>query len=325
MMDYTDRHYRMLMRLITKHTILYTEMVSTGAILYGERERHIGFSESEHPIVLQVGGDNHKELATCTRIAADYGYDEINLNTGCPSDKVQKGSFGAALMANPALVGEIVSSMCQTSAIPVSVKCRIGIDGSKLGMPTITDYASLKKFAQTVFESGAQRLSVHARIAILGGLSPKENREIPPLQYSLVYELCKELKKTFPHKIIEINGGITTSEEIQMHLNHVDGVMLGRVAVDNPMLFQDVDCKYGKSDLSQLSAKEVCLQYAEYIASVQDTLYTHYALRHIIPMFNGNRGARKWRQSLTLSLQKNISTLEAVQQAFKISGVGEDC
>lgn len=331
MMDYTDRHYRMLMRLITKRSILYTEMISTGAILHGKRADHLEFSPAEKPLVLQVGGDDPYELAECTRIAADYGYDEINLNAGCPSERVQKGSFGAALMAKPKLVGEIVSAMHKTRTIPVSVKCRVGIDGSKVGMPTITDYESLKKFAHMVFENGARRLSIHARIAILGGLSPKENREIPPLQYSLVYKLYEALKTVFPNNIIEINGGISSIEEIKEQLTHMDGVMLGRIAIEQPMMLQSVDSLFAKKDFSatalgstkmpQLSRKELCLQYAEYIERVQHSIYTHHAIRHLMPMYNGLRGARKWRQSLSLALQHSTPALQSVQEALKYSEV----
>lgn len=322
MMDYTDRHYRMLMRAFTKQSILYTEMISTGAILHGDTMQHLAFSPQEKPLVLQVGGDDPSALAECTRIASDYGYDEINLNTGCPSERVQKGSFGAALMSKPALVGDIVKAMCNTNTIPVSVKCRIGIDGTKMGMPIITDYESLLHFANTIFENGGMRLTVHARIAVLGGLSPKENRDIPPLQYSMVYRLAKTLNKTFPHSIVEINGGIETLDECDAHLQCMQGVMIGRAAIHNPAMFQAVDMRYGnnpnnsKDTLIEKNIKDISFAYAHYLETMQENVYTHYALRHIIPLYNGKRGARKWRQALSESLQKNTPPIKAVEYAY---------
>lgn len=330
MMDYTDRHYRMLMRQFTKKTVLYTEMISTGAILNGDRKRHLEFSEEEKPLVLQVGGDNPKELAECTRIAADYGYDEININIGCPSERVQKGAFGAVLMATPLHVGHILECMCATNTIPVSIKCRLGIDGTKIHMPVKTSYHELEEFANIVMNAGSTRLIVHARIAILGGLSPKENRVIPQLNYEWVYQLAKE----YPEYHIEINGGVVSLEEIRAHLLRVNGVMVGRAAVENPIMFSGIDELFEVGEMSvgmprilasnkALSLSEICISYAEYLESIQSQVYTHQSIRHLIPLYNGVRGARRWRQILSTMLQQKVKPVTAVKQALQYSGVLE--
>jgi len=225
MMDYSDRHFRYFMRQMTKKALLYTEMINTQAIIHGDRHKLLDFSPLEKPVALQLGGDNPHQLAECAKIGQDWGYDEINLNVGCPSSRVQSGNFGACLMAQPEKVAKCVETMIEAVDIPVTVKHRIGIDNQD-------SYENMANFVKIVAEGGCQRFVVHARKAWLQGLSPKENRHIPPLRYEEVYRL----KQEFPHLIIEINGGITTIEAIQTHLNYVDGVMIGRVACDNPYI-----------------------------------------------------------------------------------------
>ena len=223
MMDWTDRHCRYFLRLFNRHVHLYTEMVTTGALIHGNRQRFLRFDAQEHPVILQLGGANPQDLAQCSKFAEDYGYDAVNLNVGCPSDRVQKNKIGACLMAEPELVAECISTMQAAVKIPVTVKHRIGIDN-------LDSYEHLYKFVETVAQTGCQTFIVHARIAILQGLSPKENREVPPLRYDDVYQL----KRDFPHLDIHINGGIKTVDEISQHWQHLDGVMMGREAYHNP-------------------------------------------------------------------------------------------
>jgi tRNA-dihydrouridine synthase A len=227
MMDLTDRHYRYLMRLMHPTVRLYTEMVTTGALIHGNVERHLAFSKEEHPIALQLGGHDPQTLAICARMGEEFGYDEININIGCPSDRVQSGRIGACLMTEPDLVAECVAHMQQAVNIPITVKCRIGVDDCD-------DYAFLQQFIETVQKASCQTFIIHARKAWLKGLSPKQNREVPPLRYDTVYQL----KKDYPHLNIVINGGITTQEEGQSHLQHVDGIMIGRSAYDDPYYWQ---------------------------------------------------------------------------------------
>ena len=233
MMDWTDRHCRLFHRQITRHTWLYTEMVTTGALLFGDVPRHLDYSDAEHPLALQLGGSDPADLAASAKLGEQWGYDEINLNCGCPSERVQKGAFGACLMAEPKLVADCVKAMCDAVSIDVTVKHRIGIDA-------ITSYDFVRDFVGTVAAAGSKTFIVHARNAILKGLSPKENREIPPLRYEVVYQL----KRDFPDLEIIINGGIKTQQEIDLHLQHVDGVMLGREAYHNPYLMADFDARY---------------------------------------------------------------------------------
>ena len=228
MMDWTDRHDRYFLRLFNPHVRLYTEMVTTGALIHGDRQRFLKFDASEHPLALQLGGSNPADLAACTKMAEDWGYDEVNLNVGCPSDRVQHNKIGACLMAEPALVAECIATMQAAVKIPVTVKHRIGIDN-------LDDYEHLETFVRTVAATGCQTFVVHARIAILSGLSPKENREIPPLRYEDVYRL----KREFPQLEIHINGGIKTVDEIREHWQHTDGVMVGREAYHNPWLLAE--------------------------------------------------------------------------------------
>ncbi len=317
MMDWTDRHYRFFMRQITKRTLLYTEMVTTGAILFGDKKRHLDFSPEELPLALQLGGDSPSALAECAKIGEDWGYSEVNLNVGCPSSRVQNGNFGACLMAQPELVAECIAAMKNTVKIPVTVKHRIGIDD-------IDCYEDMANFVTVVSRAGADRFSVHARKAWLKGLSPKENRTIPPLRYDDVYKL----KQEFPNLIIEINGGIISLGEAHQHLNFVDGVMIGRAAYENPYLFAAVDREFypiGESKgLQPLVAsgsptrREVLEQMLPYIEhwTSQDTYLKHIS-RHMLGLFAGNPGAKAWKRYLSENAHKSDAGVKTILAAMK--------
>jgi len=307
MMDRTDRHFRYFMRQITRRTLLYTEMVTTGAILYGDRTRLLGFTPAEKPLALQVGGDDPKALALCAQIAEDMGYDEINLNVGCPSDRVQNGNFGACLMAQPERVADCVAAMRSAVQIPVTVKHRIGIDDRDA-------YEDMVEFVRIVAEAGCDRFSVHARKAWLQGLSPKENRDIPPLRYEDVYRL----KQEFPHFVIEINGGIQTLAQAQEHLRFVDAVMIGRAAYDNPYLFATVDqAVYGedKRPLTRQEIAEAMLPYIERWVSQGGKLHT--ITRHMLQLFAGEPGTRAWKRYLTEQSSVLGAGTEVIQAALQ--------
>jgi tRNA-dihydrouridine synthase A len=306
MMDRTDRHFRYFMRQITQRTLLYTEMVTSAAIMHGDRNRLLGFSPAEKPLALQVGGDDPKTLALCAQIAAEMGYDEINLNVGCPSDRVQNGNFGACLMAQPQRVADCVATMRQATSIPVTVKHRIGIDHKDA-------YEDMAAFVQTVATAGCERFSVHARKAWLQGLSPKENRDIPPLRYEDVYRL----KQEFPHLVIEINGGIQTLEQAKMHLHHVDAVMVGRAAYDNPYLLTHADrCIYGSLSTppSVFAVVEAMLPYIDYWTG--QGLKLHKITRHMLQLFAGQPGSRLWKRYLTEHSSLSGAGVEVVQVAL---------
>lgn len=306
MMDRTDRHYRYFMRQITKRTLLYTEMVTAQAITYGDREHLLGFSPEEKPLVLQVGGDDPTMLAACARIAEEFDYDEINLNVGCPSDRVQSGNFGACLMAQPALVAECVAAMMAATRIPVSVKHRIGIDD-------IDSYDHMANFVQTVAAAGCQRFSVHARKAWLQGLSPKENRDVPPLRYEDIYRL----KHDFPHLWIEINGGIKTLQQTQSHLEHVDAVMIGRAAYDTPYLFADVDRLFFGEDGAAKTRSQVIhamLPYVEYWTT--QGLKLNSITRHMLMLFHGQPGSRSWKRLITENACRAGASVEVLKDAL---------
>ncbi len=289
MMDRTDRHFRYFMRLITRRTLLYTEMVTSGAILHGDRTRLLGFSPKEKPLALQLGGDDPQALALCAQIAEDMGYDEINLNVGCPSDRVQNGNFGACLMAQPGRVADCIAAMKKTVQIPVTVKHRIGIDERDA-------YEDMVQFVQTVAKAGCDRFTVHARKAWLQGLSPKENRDIPPLRYEEVYRL----KREFPQWVIEINGGIQTLEQSQDHLRQVDAVMIGRAAYDNPYLFATVDQGIYGDRHAPLTRAEVAAAMLPYIDHwVGQGRKLHTITRHLLQLFAGQPGTRAWKRHLT--------------------------
>jgi tRNA-dihydrouridine synthase A len=305
MLDWTDRHCRFFHRLLTKQAVLYTEMVTTGAILHGDRERHLRFNSEEHPVALQLGGSEPQEMAECARIVEDYGYDEVNINVGCPSERVQKGAFGACLMAEPELIAECVSAMQAAVSIPVTVKNRIGIDDQE-------DYPSLHRFVSTVAQAGCQTFIIHARKAWLKGLSPKENREVPPLRYELVYQL----KQEFPQLEIIINGGITTLEQCQQHLQHVDGVMVGREAYHNPWLLAQVDpLLYGEPAAFQ-NHKAVLEAFLGYVQTQRDAgVPLNHMSRHILGLFQGMPGARQWRRLISENAHRPESGVALLREA----------
>lgn len=272
MMDWTTKDYRFFARLFNPNVVLYTEMVTTGAILFGDAKRHLGYNAQEHPIVLQLGGSNPQELATCTKMAEDWGYDEVNLNVGCPSDRVQNNKIGACLMAEPDLVAECIHSMQKVVNIPVTVKHRIGIDDMQ-------SYEEMLHFVDTVAATGCTHFVVHARIAILKGLSPKENREVPPLRYEDVYRLKQER----PHLTIEINGGIKTFAETQAHLQHVDGVMIGREAYHNPYLLAELGQLWNLEAPDRFDIMEQMLPYIE--QRLAEGAPLSIITRHILGLF----------------------------------------
>ncbi|WP_343044167.1 tRNA dihydrouridine(20/20a) synthase DusA [Undibacterium seohonense] len=295
MMDWSDRHCRLFHRYISRHTWLYTEMVTTGAILYGDIARHLDFNQEEHPVALQLGGSEPAELALAAKRGQEWGYDEINLNCGCPSERVQKGAFGACLMAEPVLVADCVKAMRDVVDIDVTVKHRIGIND-------VDSYAFVRDFVGQISEAGCSTFIVHARNAILKGLSPKENREVPPLKYDYAYQL----KKDFPALEIIINGGIKTSEEIDLHLLHVDGVMLGREAYHNPYLMTSFDARYYGDSSPAKTREEVVIAMLPYIrAQLQrfgdngKGLKLNSITRHMLGLTFGLVGARAFRQTLS--------------------------
>ena len=293
MMDWTDRHCRVFHRHISRHTWLYTEMVTTGALVYGDVERHLRFNDEEHPVALQLGGSDPADLATSAKLGEKWGYDEVNLNCGCPSERVQKGAFGACLMAEPQLVADCVKAMRDAVSIDVTVKHRVGIDQGE-------SYDFVRDFVGTVAEAGCRTFIVHARNAILKGLSPKENREVPPLKYEFAYRL----KRDFPDFEIIINGGIKTTAEIDLHLAHVDGVMLGREAYHNPYLMADFDQRYYGADTPVPSREQVLEAMLPYISAQLHQeggrgLKLNSITRHMLGLMQGLPGARGFRQTLS--------------------------
>jgi len=289
MMDWTDRHCRYFHRLLSKHTRLYTEMVTTGALIHGDQARHLDFNPEEHPVALQLGGSEPADLAACARLGERWGYDEINLNCGCPSERVQRGSFGACLMAEPKLVADCVKAMVDAVSLPVTVKHRIGID-------KVDSYEFVRDFVGAVSEAGCRVFIVHARNAILKGLSPKENREVPPLRYEYVYRL----KQEFPHLTMVINGGIKTSAEICGHLEHVDGVMLGREAYHNPYWMATFDRDFFDDGDKIVSREAVEAALAIYVAKQSlSGVPPHSISRHTLGLYRGLPGARAWRRSMS--------------------------
>ena len=286
MMDWTDRHCRTFHRLLTKRTRLYTEMVTTGALIHGDVRRHLEFNAEEHPVALQLGGSEPADLAHCARLAEDWGYDEVNLNCGCPSERVQRGAFGACLMAEPRLVADGVKAMRDAVAIPVTVKHRIGIDRGE-------SYDFVRDFVGTLAAAGCEVFVVHARNAWLKGLSPKENREVPPLRYEFVYRL----KRDFPTLTIVLNGGVTTDEQITEHLQHVDGVMLGREAYHRPWWLAGWDERHfgdAPSALDRDAAEAAMVAYMERLVA-QGEPWSR-ASRHMLGLWHGTPGARHRRQ-----------------------------
>ncbi|APW38949.1 tRNA dihydrouridine(20/20a) synthase DusA [Rhodoferax koreense] len=306
MMDWTDRHCRYLHRLLSRHTLLYTEMVTTGALIHGDVGRHLRFDATEHPVALQLGGSEASDLAHCARLGEQWGYDEINLNCGCPSERVQRGAFGACLMAEPDLVADGVKAMVDVVSIPVTVKHRIGIDRTE-------SYAFVRDFVGKVSEAGCDTFIVHARNAWLKGLSPKENREIPPLRYEQVYRL----KRDFPRLTIGINGGITTPAQIAEHLQHVDSVMVGREAYHNPWLLAGFDEAFFGTTPQLASREAVELEmvaYMERMAASEGTPWYPIA-RHMLGLRHGLPGARRWRQVWSDHRLKTLPPREVMAMA----------
>ncbi|MCE5364429.1 tRNA dihydrouridine(20/20a) synthase DusA [Pseudomonas anguilliseptica] len=308
MMDWTDRHCRFFLRQLSQHALLYTEMVTTGAILHGDAACFLRHSAAEYPLALQLGGSVPTDLAACAKLAQAAGYNEVNLNVGCPSDRVQNNMIGACLMGHPQLVADCVKAMQDAVDIPVTVKHRIGINGRD-------SYAELCDFVGTVREAGCRSFTVHARIAILEGLSPKENREIPPLRY----EVAAQLKQDFPELEIILNGGIKTMEDCQQHLQTFDGVMLGREAYHNPYLLAQVDQQLFGSSRAVLGRFEAMQSMREYIAAhLAEGGSMHHITRHMLGLGQGFNGARRFRQLLSVDIHKTDAPLALFDQAAQL-------
>ena len=306
MIDWTDRHERYFLRLISKHAVLYTEMLTTGALLHGQCERFLKFDATEHPLALQLGGSDPHELAACAKMGANFGYDEINLNVGCPSDRVQSGRFGACLMAVPELVADCVAAMRDAVDIPVTVKHRVGIDDRD-------SWDALCEFIETVAQGGCEVFIVHARKAWLSGLSPKENREIPPLQYDVVYRL----KQTYPQWQFILNGGINDIQTAQNQMLYVDGVMLGRTAYHDPYMLAQVDAVFFNDTHVIPDRCKIVEQLLPYIENeIAAGTKLHAITRHITGLFNGLPGARVWRRSLSEQATKYPTDISVVTRAL---------
>jgi tRNA-dihydrouridine synthase A len=313
MMDWTDRHCRFFHRQLTRRARLYTEMITAEAVIHGDRQRLLGFSPEEQPLALQLGGADPARLAKAAAIAADYGYDEINLNVGCPSDRVQSGTFGACLMRTPALVADCVAAMKAAVAIPVTVKCRLGVDEQD------TEVA-LDQLADAVVAAGADALWVHARKAWLEGLSPKENRDVPPLDYARVYRL----KQRLPHVFVGINGGIATLDEAEAHLAHVDGVMLGRAAYHHPEILSAVDARFYGDHAAERDGRAAVEALIPYIEGelAAGTRLSHIT-RHMLGLFHGAPNARTWRRILTVESIRPGAGIDVVRRALAVFGQAE--
>ncbi|MCL5040873.1 MAG: tRNA dihydrouridine(20/20a) synthase DusA [Gammaproteobacteria bacterium] len=299
MMDWSDRHYRFFARLISQHALLYTEMVTTGAVIHGDRARFLGYNAAEQPLAIQLGGSNPAELAQCAALAEQAGFAEVNLNVGCPSDRVQNNLIGACLMGHPGLVAEGVKAMREACALPVTVKHRIGINGRD-------SYAELCDFVGQVSEAGCETFIVHARIAILEGLSPKENRDIPPLRYPVVHQL----KNDFPELEIIINGGLDTLDLAEQQLDHVDGVMLGRAAYHNPWLLAEVDQRFYADPAPRPDRLQVLAAMRPYIAAhIAGGGNMNHVTRHMLGLFQGLPGARHFRRTLSSDIHRTDDAL----------------
>ena len=308
MIDVTDRHYRYLARLLSQHALLYTEMITTGAILNGDQDYLLSYTDQEHPLALQLGGSNVGQLAQCARIGESYGYDEINLNVGCPSDKVQNNMIGACLMGHPKLVTECMQAMIEAVTIPVTIKHRIGIDD-------IDNYDVLAEFVEQVSSSGCDTFIVHARNAILKGLSPKQNREIPPLQYDKVYRL----KADFPDLEIIINGGINNLGDCHQHLTQVDGVMLGRAANHNSALLTQVDQQFFGCNLPMPERHQAALTYFAYMQQQHEKgTSLHHMSGHIMGLFQGIPGARALRRHISDNIHGSNANIQVMYDALTL-------
>ncbi|MGA8515531.1 MAG: tRNA dihydrouridine(20/20a) synthase DusA [Burkholderiaceae bacterium] len=311
MMDWTDRHCRYFHRLLSKNTLLYTEMVTTGALLHGDVPRHLDFNAEEHPLALQLGGSEPAELAQAAKLGEQWGYDEINLNCGCPSERVQRGAFGACLMAEPQLVADCVKAMRDVVSIPVTVKHRIGIDKTE-------SYGFVRDFVGTIADAGCEVFIVHARNAWLQGLSPKQNREVPPLRYELVHRL----KKEFPHLVIALNGGINTLAQVNTELQQVDGVMVGREAYHNPWWMAGWDAQFygdaaARAGITRDSVEAQMVDYMEREAASKGTAWSSIA-RHMLGLRHGQAGARLWRQVWSDHRLKTLPAHEVAQRAAQV-------
>jgi tRNA-dihydrouridine synthase A len=316
MMDWTDRHCRYLLRILTTHSLFYTEMVTTGALLHGDPAHFLKYDAAEHPLALQLGGSDPVELAECARIGADFGYDEINLNVGCPSDRVQSGRFGACLMAEPDLVAECVAAMNQAVSVPVTVKTRIGIDDRD-------SFEELARFIQRVQAAGCDTFIIHARKAYLQGLSPKENRTVPPLNYAFAYRI----KREFPELAIIVNGGIENLEQAEIHLDSVDGVMLGRAAYHNPYVLAHVDARIFDDSHPAPSREAIVRSMIPYIErELQQGSRLKHITRHMLGLFQGMPGARHWRRHLSENAPRGDAgigvVIEALEKLSRAAGTG---
>lgn len=308
MMTHTDRHFRYFLRLVCRHALLYTEMQTTGALIHGDASKFLAYNASEHPLAIQLGGSDPKELALCANMAEDAGYDEINLNVGCPSDRVQSGKFGACLMAEPELVASCVAAMQARVSIPVTVKTRIGIDNQD-------SYQHLYDFVVKVSNSGCQTFIIHARKAWLQGLSPRQNREVPPLNYQLVHRL----KHDFPALSILINGGFNTLVQVKEQLQQVDGVMIGRAICNNPYLLARADQEIFGDTRPILSRHDVMQQFMQYIEQeMRKGIAFSRMTRHILGMFYGQGGARAFRRYLSENIYQTNSGVEVIEQAMNL-------
>jgi len=313
MVDITDKHFRYFCRLLTKKAYLYTEMITSKGIIHGDRKNLLDFNTLEKPVVLQIAGCDQKEVAEAVKIAEDWDYDEINLNVGCPSDKISSNKMGAALMAHPELVAEMVDAMGRETKKPISVKHRIGIRGEGVAFEK---YEDMECFVRTVSQAGANHFIIHARIAILEGLSPKDNRQIPPLRYDEIYRL----KKEYPQLFIEINGGIRTTEAIKEHLQQVDGVMLGRVAYEDSFMLTKVDqfCSGGGPNI--ITRKEIIEGLIDYIVKIEreeGREASFNTLKSTLSLFHNKRGSRKWRQLLSPPWRQGMGPKEVLREAIE--------
>eukprot|EP00903_Cladosiphon_okamuranus_P001484 g1482.t1 len=315
MMEWTDRHCRAFHRQLSRHALLYTEMVTTGAVIHGDRSHLLGFSDSEHPIACQLGGSDPTAMAEAAKIVADFGYDEVNINVGCPSDRVQSGRFGACLMEEPALVAACVEAMKAAVDIPVTVKCRIGVDDQD---PEV----ALDAMADAVFAAGSDALWVHARKAWLQGLSPKENRDIPPLDYDRVLRL----KDRLPGKFIGLNGGLQSLDEAEPYLDKLDGLMFGRAAYHTPEILGEVDRRLYDKSAENISPWEAVKAHKTYLAAqLEQGVKLAHMTRHMLGLFHGRPGARSWRRILTVEAIKPGAGLEVVDKALAaVSPAGSD-
>ena len=311
MMDWTDTHCRVLHRLLTRRSLLYTEMVTADAVLRGDRKRLLGFDPSEHPVALQLGGSDPSLLAQASRVAEDFGYDEVNLNVGCPSDRVQSGRFGACLMQEPGLVADCVAAMQKSVSVPVTVKCRLGVDDQD-------PEESLRAMIAMCAVAGVTRFAVHARKAWLQGLSPKENRDVPPLDYELVYRVKRER----PDLTILVNGGIETLDQAEEHLRHVDGVMLGRAAYQNPVLLAEVDARFFGG--AAVNLETAVNSYAEHVErQLAQGARLHSLIKPMLGLYNGRPGARLFRRHLSENAARHDAGIAVLREA--LSFVRERC